>query len=410
MTKFNRVCILIERVDSYHLMTQPVDSIESKYTSHESSKQDNNLGNHEQAKIGIDSLSKQERIKSLISSAKESMKNEKYDEAVNNYADALSLLNEDESDPFRLYLAPIYYSYGISLLNNSMKQNLLLGDKVPETVQTNSFHDQELETHKMIQLNENDIVNLDQPYVPTLDDVRAESELEKELNNYDDLQLAWEVLDMARIVYTKQPSDKENDLHLAEVHIALGDVGMESELFDTSAIDYKNALSLKSQWMDKDDRALAELHYKIACAYELEINYSSAIEHVNYCLNMLQGREQWIEKQISTQSNESTKKQMSDELDDLNALFPDLKAKLDDLESLQALERDKVPVHTDQGSSSVNVDDSKPALDVSGLIRKKPKNKRDSSTTSETQEFKENCNSDVNADDSNTKKIKIPKL
>lgn len=392
-------------------MTQSVDSIESKNTTHESSKPDNDFDGSEQVKIDTGPLSKQERIKSLISNAKESMMNEKYDEAVNSYADALELLNEDDSDPFRLYLAPIYYSYGVALLNNSMKQNLLLGDKVPETVPTNSSHDQESEPQKVIQLDEDDIVNLDQPYIPTSDDIKAETDLEKELNGYDDLQLAWEVLDTARIIYSKQPSDKQNDLCLAKVHIALGDVGMESELFDTSATDYKNALSLESQWLDKDDRALAELHYKIACAYELGNNYPSAIEHVNHCLNMLQGRGQWIEKQL-TQNNESTKKQMSDELDDLNTLYPDLKAKLDDLRSLQELEKEKeqISVQTDQGSSSITFDDPKPALDVSGLIRKKPINKRDSSTTSEIQESKECCNSDINTDDSNTKKIKIDEL
>lgn len=363
----------------------------------------NDVPDSEQLKTVTDPVSKQENIETLLKNAKNAMKNEKYDEAVDNYADALELLNENDVDQFRLQLAPIYYSYGICLLNNSMKQNLLLGEKVPEVVPINQTH-QENDSESQVQLQESDaIIDIDQPYAPTSEEIKAEAELEKELDSYDDLQLAWEVLDMARIIYSKQPSDKTNDLHLADVHIVLGDVGVESELFDTAVADYKSALSLKSQWLDKDDRTLAELHYKIACAYELGSNYPSAIEHVNHCLNMLRGRGQWIEKQISIQENDVEKQKMSEELDDLNTLYPDLEVKIDDLKSLQESTEEKVSLQTDQGSSSNITDGSKVALDVSGLIRKKPAKKRGSSTSID---LNEHCNPSIDVDNTNAKKSK----
>jgi hypothetical protein len=43
----------------------------------------------------------------------------------------------------------------------------------------------------------------------------------------DDLELAWENLDVARLILSKQ-SDNASQLALGDVHIALGDVSLES--------------------------------------------------------------------------------------------------------------------------------------------------------------------------------------
>ena len=45
----------------------------------------------------------------------------------------------------------------------------------------------------------------------------------------DDLQLAWEILDTARVIYAKHAcGDKASSLQIAEVYIALGDTSMEA--------------------------------------------------------------------------------------------------------------------------------------------------------------------------------------
>jgi urease accessory protein UreE len=47
----------------------------------------------------------------------------------------------------------------------------------------------------------------------------------------DDLELAWENLDLARLILSKM-EDKESQLKLGDVHIVLGDVSLESENFE----------------------------------------------------------------------------------------------------------------------------------------------------------------------------------
>lgn len=46
----------------------------------------------------------------------------------------------------------------------------------------------------------------------------------------DDLELAWENLDLARLIYTQQEGN-EYAMQLAEVHLALGDVSLESGMY-----------------------------------------------------------------------------------------------------------------------------------------------------------------------------------
>ena len=331
--------------------------------------------------------SPQEKIEQIVAKAKQSVQAEQYADAVECYTEVLSLLNESESDdPFRLQLAPIYYAYGICLLNHSMQQNTLLGDQIPDTLPGQASEE---ETSKLIQLDDeddearegdanqpadahsegtkdDDDETLDEPFIPTVAEIVAQEALEKTLDTYDDLQLAWEVLDMARVIYSKQSSDKTNDLRLAEVCIALGDVGMESEQFDLAASDYQSALSFKTHWLDRDDRAIAELHYKLACAFELDKKFEDAVNHVHKCLDLLQGRGQWIEKQLVSGGGDMGPQRS--ELTELQSLYPDLEAKLEDLKTLRdasALEPQPEQPVSKPSPSQPNV------TDVTGLIKRK---------------------------------------
>jgi tetratricopeptide (TPR) repeat protein len=258
-----------------------------------------------------------------------------------------------------------------------MQQNCLLGDTVPDTLPTETKGtetvsedegEHEAGPSKLIQLDQDDSEEeveggeevLDGSYVPTAAEIVAQEALEKTLESYDDLQLAWEVLDMSRVIYSKQPSDKANDLRLAEVNIALGDVSLESEQFDIAVSDYKSALSLKMHWLEPSDRTIAELYYKIGCAYELDKKISDAMEHVGRCLELLQSRGELLEKQ-----NNNDQDRM-DELADLKSLYPDLEAKLEDLKSILNTQEDEQVQPSKAPVTSPSV-----VHDVTSLIKRK---------------------------------------
>jgi hypothetical protein len=55
---------------------------------------------------------------------------------------------------------------------------------------------------------------------------------EEERPAADDLEVAWEVLELARMSYSQAPPTKENEIQLAETYSTIGEVGMESESFE----------------------------------------------------------------------------------------------------------------------------------------------------------------------------------
>jgi hypothetical protein len=65
-------------------------------------------------------------------------------------------------------------------------------------------------------------------------------EMEDDVGGEEDLQLAWEVADMARVVFEKNSEDDNVTIEaLAEVYELLGDIGAERDSFEESVADYE---------------------------------------------------------------------------------------------------------------------------------------------------------------------------
>ena len=71
-----------------------------------------------------------------------------------------------------------------------------------------------------------------------------EEEEEEEGGNADeDFETAWDILDVARVIFEKG-TDKETKLNLADVHLCLGDVSLETGMM----WDTMNTWSIKLTW------------------------------------------------------------------------------------------------------------------------------------------------------------------
>lgn len=106
----------------------------------------------------------------------------------------------------------------------------------------------------------------------------------------DDFAVAWDVLDLARVLYHKVGTE-EALLKLGDVHMALGDVSLESENFEQAVADFREALLVKESRLESDDRQLAEAHYKLALALEFSpTEASKASEHITKAIGVLKQR------------------------------------------------------------------------------------------------------------------------
>ena len=76
-------------------------------------------------------------------------------------------------------------------------------------------------------------------------------EKEREDDDVDTLQLAWETLESARVLYeeeSKKKGEESLQKQLVRVYRRLGDVGLEAGRNEDAATDYKKALSLLQKY------------------------------------------------------------------------------------------------------------------------------------------------------------------
>ncbi|KAG0233087.1 hypothetical protein B0O80DRAFT_65805 [Mortierella sp. GBAus27b] len=194
----------------------------------------------------------------------------------------------------------------------------------------------------------------------------------------DDFAVAWDVLDLARVLYHRQGTE-EALLKLGDVHIALGDVSLESENFDQAATDFREAIKIKEARLDSDDRQLAEAHYKLALALEYSPTESeNAPDHIHQAIKVLKARIEKLNSILSlgkgkgkaTDMNESETK-MSKELIELHELIGEMDQKVQDLIANQAKKALEAQAQLEMFSEMFNPKSTAAVNDISSLIKPK---------------------------------------
>jgi HAT1-interacting factor 1 len=120
-------------------------------------------------------------------------------------------------------------------------------------------------------------------------DAGAEAEAEDE---YDDFVNAFEVLDLARVLFLSKlqhlqdqasaaaakgkstatnhdsPEERMVKERIADIHDLQAEIALEGERFSNAVIDLQGALALKEELYPKESSELAECHYKLSLALE----------------------------------------------------------------------------------------------------------------------------------------------
>ncbi len=94
----------------------------------------------------------------------------------------------------------------------------------------------------------------------------------------DDMQIAWEVLELARVIYSRSPN-KAHLVELAKVHGRLGDLAMENEQFEQAMTEFNKCFELQKKELSPGDRRLAGSHSDLAQACLYDQKPEQAMEH-----------------------------------------------------------------------------------------------------------------------------------
>lgn len=119
-----------------------------------------------------------------------------------------------------------YFIYGQALLQFAIQQNTVLGQSAQASA--SAVEEQQEKAEKAE--SSNPLVQVgDMPdFTAKVEEEEEDSEEEEEGGNTDeDFETAWDILDVARVIFEKG-DDKNTKLKLADVHLCLGDVSLET--------------------------------------------------------------------------------------------------------------------------------------------------------------------------------------
>nr|XP_031540070.1 nuclear autoantigenic sperm protein isoform X4 [Vicugna pacos] len=218
---------------------------------------------------------------------------------------------------------------------------------------------------------------------------------EEEIGN---LELAWDMLDLAKIIFKRQDT-KEAQLYAAQAHLKLGEVSVESENYVQAVEEFQACLNLQEQYLEAHDRLLAETHYQLGLAYGYNSQYDEAVAQFSKSIEVIEKRMAVLNEQMKETEGSST--EYEKEIEELKELLPEIREKIEDAKESQhsgnvaelALKATLVESSTSGftpsgGGSSVSMiasrkptdgaSSSNCVTDISHLVRKKAENQAES--------------------------------
>merc|ERR1712000_696329 len=149
------------------------------------------------------------------------------------------------------------------------------------------------------------------------------------------LQLAWEMLEVAKVAYSKKieigdaDNKKEYEEKLCKTMMALGEVSIENENYCQAVEDLQMCLKKREAMPKKDSRLVAETQYQLGVAQGFNKQYDEAVKSLNSAIEILKERVKNIKKE--EKSSEEEKK----EAEELEALIPEIEGKIADTEDMK---------------------------------------------------------------------------
>jgi len=313
--------------------------------------------------------------------------------AVSSLAEACDVLSAEcgEKAP---ECGEAYYYYGKALLEMARLENLVLGnalsgvpegedidassqvenpekitdeeranveEKVDEALEENFDHCEKAEAPLLAMNSEINAVT-SEDVMPTVEGEvedaheAEEDEMEQECQHPDDkesatdheakageepsnLQLSWEVLEVSKLICKEQldAGDKEKmskdtiaamEKRLCDTYYLLSEVSVESGNYGQAVEDLKTCLDRQKVALPKHCRDIAVTHYQLGVALGFDKKYDEAIVSLNAAVTVLSS--------TLASLKEKPGKMAKMEVTEIEALLPDIKAKITDVTDMKA--------------------------------------------------------------------------
>lgn len=234
------------------------------------------------------------------------------------------------------------------------------------------------------------------------DKKEGEDAAAQEAEDEDDpsnLQLAWEMLELAKMVFTEQLEGAQKaslteelkasvEKKLCETFLTLGEVSLENENYVQAVEDLNLCLDRQKASLPSDSRNIAETLYQLGVALGFHMKYEEAVASLEAAIAVLDSRIKNLKEK--TESPDEAKKNdafytREKEIAEIEALIPEIKEKITDTNEMKEESIKKVAEMKEQigfGSSSSSsgagssTSTAKPIATIS-IKRKKEEDKED---------------------------------
>merc|ERR1711936_1430326 len=168
------------------------------------------------------------------------------------------------------------------------------------------------------------------------DSEKKGTEDEEEPSN---LQLAWEVLELAKVVYTKLIATEIKDKDFFEERLCstmlhLGEVSIENENYQQAVEEIKLCLQ-KQEKMPKDARIAAETHYQLGLAQSFNHQFDESVESHKTAIAILNERSKNLKAKEASTTSPRKLAETNKEIAELEALIPEIEEKIVDTKDMK---------------------------------------------------------------------------
>merc|ERR1712112_725165 len=183
----------------------------------------------------------------------------------------------------------------------------------------NDFDDEEEE-------DEDDMEEGEESHHDDAMDTDKTSEVEEDPSN---LERAWEMLELAKNIYSKMTSNRSepssqavNTRKLCDTLLALGEVSIENENYSQAVEDLSSCLEKRKDKLPKEMREIAETQYQLGVALGYHCQFDEAVKYFNDAKKVLSS--------MLDNLKSDTFSARVGEIDELESLLPQIQEKIQD--------------------------------------------------------------------------------
>ena len=236
-------------------------------------------------------------------------------------------------------VARAHAMYGEALFRGAQATNTVFGEKVRENAEASGTRLEDANAEEDEDAGEDEEEEVGKGKEPVHDDEDDEDGEDGEEEEESDMELAWKMLEIARVMYEDLGSAP---LELADVLETVGELNMEQSQFDAAVKDYGSALALLEANLDATDRRLASALYSMSMAHQMLEANDDALAATSRAVRICEARAAELKAGtalVSKGARENAGQPLSPEatiaeLEEIMAVASDLKEREEELKEL----------------------------------------------------------------------------